>query len=164
MAIWVECRDDVTGDGGQRLTVGDLGERGAVVGGELAVEAGEARSDGTEHVLVVVAEGDKLKQLFQTDVPLAFERLRLLHLFRLKADGVDDDEMVFVAAVRSDILKLRWSDDARAAALHLLKHGAALNGAHEEDDLEWANVGTYASGQQSFRNSSVVPRLSSDDL
>ena len=92
--VGVERRDNVAGDRRERLPVGRFGERGAVVGRELAIEPGEAGSDGAEHVLIAVAEGDQLEELFKADVALAFERLRVLHLFRLKADGVDDDEVV----------------------------------------------------------------------
>ena len=82
------------------------------------------------------------KSFSRLTLPLAFERVSLLHVLGLEAYRIDDDEVVFVVAVRGDVPQFRRGDGARAAALHLFEHGAALDGAHEEDDFERFNVGS----------------------
>src|SRR5260370_4325941 len=58
------------------------------------------------------------------------------------AYGVDDDEMCFGAGVRRHGAKIIGLDDTGAAALHLFKKVAALDGAKEKDAFNWAYVGS----------------------
>ena len=96
----------------------------------------DARWQAQQRVHIAIVQQPPANQLAGT----ALKEHVVLHLLRLKADGIDDDEVVLVAAIRGYVLQLSGRDDAGAAALHLLKHGAALDGTHEEDDFKRANV------------------------
>src|SRR5262245_39297476 len=57
------------------------------------------------------------------------------------AHGIDDDEAGFALDTGIDLLHFGLGNDPHAPALHLLEEAARFYRAHEEDDLQWFNVG-----------------------
>lgn len=67
---------------------------------------------------------------------LALQRACIHHFLFGEADGVHDDEVRLGLCIGRDRLEVVGRENARAAPLHLLKKGAAMDRAHEEHDFQ----------------------------
>lgn len=141
--VGVEGFEEGAGDFAEGFAAGvweDFG--GDFGGGELAFEAGEARGERAEGVVVAFAEGDGEEDVFEGDGGLFVEGLGFGFVGFADADGIDDDEVGFGAGVGTgDGLEFGGGEDAGATAFHLLKVAEALDVAEEDEAFEGFDVG-----------------------
>ena len=137
-------------DGGEEI-LGELIERGAsglfldlgfLLGGEVAIDAGEASGEGGDGVGIAGPHDDLHGEVFKSDVGLGDGRATGGLEGLGNANGIDED----VAGLGGlggggDFLEVIHLEGAGAAAFHLLEVALGLYVAHEEEAFQGLHVG-----------------------
>ena len=89
------------------------------------LHAGEPSGDAGENVFFVIPDATAWSSLSKATLVL-LHGSRVGLVFLADADGIDDDEVVFVRGIGRDALQIVRLDDADATALHLLEEGAGF--------------------------------------
>ena len=83
------------GKAGNRLVAGYFLNLFLVFLSQLPIQPGQSGRDGTQNVGFAIAERNKLHELFQRNILLPLQRLRLIHFIGVNSNGIHDHKAVF---------------------------------------------------------------------